>query len=61
MRGLSDEEKTVVEDITAQAKQNALMTVAIFPAIMLVCYLILIFYFKKKGGYQPVQLEDQRE
>ena len=61
MRGLSDEEKTVVENITAQAKQNALMTVAIFPAIMLVCYLILIFYFRKKGGYQPVHLEDQQK
>lgn len=49
---LSDEGKSVIEDIRGQEKKNALMTVAIFPCIMLVCYLILIFYFKSKGGYK---------
>ncbi|MFZ2053705.1 MAG: MFS transporter [Candidatus Aminicenantales bacterium] len=58
---LGEEEKTVVEDVTATAKKNALMTVAIFPAIMLVCYLILIFYFKAKGGYKPIELVARRE
>ena len=38
-------------DVANSAKQRALATVAIFPAIMLVCYLILIAYFKSKGGY----------
>jgi MFS family permease len=58
---LSREEKEAVEDVSATAKKNALMTVAIFPAIMLVCYLILIFYFKAKGGYKPVELVARRE
>ncbi len=34
------------------AKQQALKTVCIFPAIMVVSYLILLGYFKSKGGYQ---------
>jgi len=36
---------------TSSAKQNALAVVAIFPCIMLVCYLILIAYFRSRGGY----------
>lgn len=43
------------EQVTATAeagKKGALATMAIFPCIMLVCYLILIAYFRAKGGYQ---------
>jgi MFS family permease len=58
---LSEEEQKIVADTTAIAKKNALMTVAIFPAIMLACYLILILYFRTKGGYKPVELIVQRE
>jgi hypothetical protein len=31
--------------------QKALRNMAIFPAFMLVCYIILIVYFKSRGGY----------
>jgi len=58
---LSDTEKQIVADTMATAKKNALMTVAIFPAIMLVCYIILILYFRTKGGYRPVELVARRE
>lgn len=58
---LSSDEKTMVESIKASAKKNALATVAIFPAIMLISYLILIFYFKTKGGYKPEELVIQEE
>ena len=58
---LSEGEQKIVADTTATAKKNALMTVAIFPAIMLICYLILILYFRAKGGYKPVELVAQRE
>ena len=43
------DEVTKVED---QSKKAALATVAIFPGIMLVCYIILILYFMSKGGYK---------
>lgn len=39
----------VIED---NAKRGALSTVAVFPGIMLVCYLILIAYFRSRGGYK---------
>jgi MFS family permease len=58
---LAPEEKRAVDEVSAVAKKSALMTVAIFPAIMLVCFLILIFYFRAKGGYKPVELEARRE
>mgnify|MGYP006307616511 CR=1 FL=1 len=56
---LTPEEKGIVQRIIDTAKKNALMTVAIFPAIMLLCYLGLIFYFKTKGGYKAVELQQQ--
>jgi MFS family permease len=46
-----DQQKTVAE-IDAMAKKNALSVVAILPAIMLACYLLLIAYFSAKGGYK---------
>jgi MFS family permease len=58
---LSSEEQATISNLGASAKKNALSTVAVFPAIMLVCYLGLIFYFRAKGGYKPVDLEVQSE
>jgi MFS family permease len=58
---LSEADQNVVSDVRASAKQSALMTVAIFPFIMLICYLILIFYFRSKGGYKPVELNVKNE
>jgi MFS family permease len=36
----------------------ALSKIAVFPAFMLCCYLALLMYFKSKGGYKAVQIED---
>jgi MFS family permease len=58
---LPAEEQSVVNKVIAVAKQNALVTVAIFPFIMLICYLILIFYFRSKGGYKAEELVAQNE
>lgn len=43
------------------AKKDALMTVAIFPCIMLVCYLALIVYFRSQGGYKAKILISPKE
>ena len=61
VEALPDKDKSTIDDVIKQAKQNALMTVALFPTIMLICYLILIFYFRAKGGYEVVELEVQEE
>ncbi|WP_166823855.1 MFS transporter [Thalassoroseus pseudoceratinae] len=52
VKELPKEDKEQINEISNEAKQQALATVAIFPIIMLVAYLILIGYFKSRGGYQ---------
>ncbi|MCG3198997.1 MAG: hypothetical protein GHCLOJNM_03504 [bacterium] len=52
----TEDEKGVVKTIAGEAKKGALATVAVFPVIMLVCYLILIAYFRSIGGYKAVHL-----
>lgn len=51
-----DADKAAVATIQGEAKKSALKTVAILPVIMLLCYLGLLFYFKGKGGYKPVEI-----
>lgn len=53
-----EEEKATVTQVQDRAKKNALLRVAIFPSIMLVCYLILLGYFRSKGGYAAVHLDE---
>jgi MFS family permease len=52
----SDDAKKAVKEVRDGAKKSALKTVAIFPVFMLVCYLILILYFKARGGYRAVDI-----
>ena len=53
----SEEDANTIQTIQDGAKKQALSTVAIFPVIMLICYIGLILYFRSKGGYKPVELE----
>jgi MFS family permease len=41
-----------IQQLQRDTKQHALAKIAVLPAIMCVCYLVLIAYFKSKGGYQ---------
>jgi MFS family permease len=56
IKALSEDEKTVVTEAKDLSKKNALSTVAIFPCFMLACYVLLILYFKAKGGYHAQEL-----
>jgi len=49
---LPEAERTQVQTVRDEAKKAALAGVAGFPVFMLVCYLILILYFRAKGGYK---------
>ncbi len=49
-----------VTTVRDNAKKEALRYIVIFPLIMLVCYIALILYFRSKGGYQVVDLGDER-
>ena len=48
--------KEAVKESIDQGKQGSLARVAVFPVFMLVCYIVLIFHFKNKGGYKPVEI-----
>ncbi len=54
-----DEIMIQVEQLKSKGTQRALSKVIIFPVIMLVCYLILIIYFRTKGGYKPIELRQK--
>ena len=53
---LPEEEQAKVQESIQTGKQGSLASVAIFPVFMLACYLALIFYFKGRGGYKPVEI-----
>lgn len=44
--------KEEMSQISKKSTQAALASMAFFPAFMLACYIILIFYFKTQGGYK---------
>ena len=46
-----------VTNIRDEAKKEALRVIVIFPVIMLISYLLLIAYFRSKGGYRAVVLD----
>jgi hypothetical protein len=41
-----------IADLRGSSRQGALANMTVFPAIMLVGYLVLIVYFKSRGGYE---------
>ncbi|GAA4324574.1 MFS transporter [Mucilaginibacter gynuensis] len=49
-------DRETVTTVQETAKKGALKTVALFPIIMLVSYLLLMLYFKTRGGYKAVVL-----
>ncbi|MBC7851746.1 MAG: MFS transporter [Chitinophagaceae bacterium] len=55
----SDTEKKVVSDVRESSKKEALKDIIIFPIIMLVSYVLLILYFRSRGGYKPVVLSNE--
>jgi hypothetical protein len=54
---LAAPEQAEVERIRAANNQATLRRVAVLPAIMFICYLILIAWFRARGGYREVQLQ----
>lgn len=49
---LPDEQLESLDSIERQTKQHALAKIAYLPAIMFVCYVGLVLYYKSKGGYK---------
>ena len=57
---LSEEEKEAVsaeiKEVSEKSAQGALANMAVFPAIMLVAYILMFIYFRSKGGYAAQHL-----
>ena len=53
---LGEVEATEVRSVVKEAKQGALAKIIVFPLAMLIGYLVLLAYFKSKGGYKPVTI-----
>ena len=51
-----EDDKNIVSDIQLNAQKSALKMVAILPLIMLVCFIILLLYFRSIGGYKSITL-----
>ncbi|MEM6277999.1 MAG: MFS transporter [Verrucomicrobiota bacterium] len=56
VESLAGEEKETVAAIQNVNKKGAFARQAVLPAFLLLCYLVLFFYFKARGGYRPVEL-----
>ena len=50
---LDQESRERVGKVVVVSKQGTLARIAVLPLIMLACYLILIAYFRSRGGYKP--------
>lgn len=50
-------QRAAVQQTSAEAQKGALLNTAVFPVIMLISYLMLMAYFKTKGGYGAELLE----
>jgi MFS family permease len=49
---LTSDQKKQIADAASASAQRALKNMALFPGIMLIGYIILIAYFKSRGGYK---------
>ena len=54
---LSEDERKIVTETRYPHKKRAFFTVAVLPAFMLICYIIMFLYFKSRGGYKAVELD----
>ncbi len=54
----TDAEKASIDAIQANSQKGTLSTVAYLPMIMFICYILLILYFRSRGGYKPVDISE---
>jgi len=50
------EDGAIIQQVRGESQKGALMTTAIFPTVMLGCYLALLLYFRSRGGYRAVEI-----
>ena len=55
------EDSATVSAVREEARKQALRVVAIFPFVMLIAYVALSFYYRARGGYNVIVLDDKRK
>jgi MFS family permease len=58
LKGQSDDAVAAITKAKDRSGQKALADMAIFPAIMLIAYILIFLYFRSKGGYKPLELTE---
>jgi DHA2 family metal-tetracycline-proton antiporter-like MFS transporter len=56
VKALPKEQNTELEKVQAVSKQATFGRVAMLPAFMLGCYLVMFLWFRSRGGYKPVEI-----
>ena len=57
INALPEAQRKEFDAVQAESKKHVFVNIAMLPAFMLICYLGLFFYFKRKGGYKPVMID----
>jgi len=57
LAALPENQTPVVEEIRGRAQKTALQQEAVLPLLMLVCYLLLAWHFRRQGGYREVSIQ----
>jgi len=57
VKTLPDAQHSIITTAQAEVKRGMFANIAVLPAFMLLCYLIMFFYFKARGGYKPVEIQ----
>ncbi len=55
---LPQDEQAVVTEVQNRFKKLTFARTALLPAFLLLCYLLIFFRFRSRGGYRPVELAD---
>lgn len=58
---LEEDQKDAYQAVVNQNKKLAFFRQAALPGFLLICYLVLFFYFKSKGGYKPIEIGHEDE
>ena len=56
VKALPKDEAAALEKVQATSKQATFASIAMLPAFMLVCYVVLLLWFRSRGGYKPVEI-----
>lgn len=59
LKSAGPRDRAVIATIRADAKKQALRSIAMLPIGMMIAYLLLMVMFRRRGGYRPVQIAAQ--